>query len=234
MPLSLRRALPAGAGGVPGGRRPARRPGVDGASRARRAAGGHWGYLVRAVWWQPVVAAAVVATVVARLARLDPDMERFLAALLLALGTALVLDDPAAATLASSPTTLWRRRRRRLALALALVGVAWVAVEQVAGHPDAGLVPPGPATLVLGTLLGVVLATAALAGGEDQLGGAAAGPVLLGFVVVVARLPERWSLLPVAGHERRWGLVLAVAVLALLAASRDPAGRWPLAHRTRP
>jgi hypothetical protein len=185
------------------------------------------------VWWQPIVVAAVVAAVMARLARLDPVSERFLAALLLALGTALVLDDPAAATLAASPTTLWRRRRRRLALALALVSVAWVAVEGVAGHRDAGLVPPGSATLVLGTLLDVVLASAALAGGDDQLGGAAAGPVLLGFVVVVAKLPERWSLLPVAGHERRWGLVLALGVLALLAASRDPAGRRPLAHRPR-
>jgi hypothetical protein len=135
------------------------------------------------VWWQPIVVAAVVV----RLARLDPAMERFLAALLLALGTSLVLDDPAAATLASSPTTLWRRRRRRLTLALVLVGVAWVVVDRVAGHPDAGLVPPVSATLVLGTLLGLVLASAALAGGDDQLGGAAAGPVLLGFVVVVAQ-----------------------------------------------
>jgi hypothetical protein len=86
---------------------------------------------------------------------------------------------------------------------------------------------------VLGALLGVVLASAALAGGDDQLGGAAAGPVLLGFVVVVAKLPERWSLLPGAGHERRWGLVLALTVLVLLAASRDPAGRRPLARRAR-
>ena len=65
MPLSLRRALSAGAGGVPGGRRPARRAGVDGAARPRRAAGGHWGYLVCAVWWQPIVVAALVAAVVA-------------------------------------------------------------------------------------------------------------------------------------------------------------------------
>jgi hypothetical protein len=182
------------------------------------------------VWWQPIVVAAVVV----RLARLDPAMERFLAALLLALGTSLVLDDPAAATLASSPTTLWRRRRRRLTLALVLVGVAWVVVDRVAGHPDAGLVPPVSATLVLGTLLGLVLASAALAGGDDQLGGAAAGPVLLGFVVVVAKLPECLSLLPVAGHERRWGLVLAATVLMLAAASRDPAGRRSLVRRARP
>jgi hypothetical protein len=201
---------------------------------SRRAASGHWEYLIRAVWWQPIVAAAVAAAVVVRLARLDPAMEHFLAAMLLALGTALVLDDPAAATLAPSPTTLWRRRRRRLALALVLVGLAWVAVNQMAGHPRAGPLPPGPATLVLGTLLGVVLASAALAGGDDQLGGAAAGPVLLGFVVVAAKLPGRWSLLPVAGHERRWGLVLAATLLVLLAASRDPAARRPLARRARP
>jgi hypothetical protein len=232
VPLSLWRARSAGPDGGPGSQQPARPAGADRASRARVATS-PWGYLVRSVWWQPIVVAAVVAAVVARLAGLDPVTERFLAALLLALGTALVLDDPAAATLAASPTTLWRRRRRRLALALVLVGVAWVAVDRVAGHPDAGLIPPGPATLVLGTLLGVVLASAAVAGGEDQLGGAAAGPVLLGFVLVVARLPERWSLLPVAGHERRWGLVLAATVLALLAASRDPAARRPLARRAR-
>jgi hypothetical protein len=202
-------------------------------SLRRAPAAGRLGYLVRSVWWQPIVVAAVAAAVVLRLARLDPAMERFLVALLLALGTALVLDDPAAATLAASPTTLWRRRRHRLALALVLVGVAWVALDRVAGHPGAALVPPGSATLVLGTLLGVVLASAALAGGDDRLGGAAAGPVLLGFVIVVAQLPERWSLLPVAGHERRWGLVLAAAVLVLLAASRDPAARWPPARRAR-
>jgi hypothetical protein len=183
------------------------------------------------VWWQPIVAAAAVAGVVARLAELDPSMERLLVALLLALGTSLVLDDPAAATLAASPTTLWRRRRLRLTLALGLVGVAWVAVGRVAGHPDVGLAPPGPASLVLVTFVGVVLASAALAGGDHQLGGVAAGPVLLGFMVVANLLPDRWSLLPAAGHERRWALVLAATLVVLLVASRDPAARRPLARR---
>ena len=190
-----------------------------------------WPHLVRMVWWQPILAAGVVAGLVVRLATADPFIERSMGALLLALGAAMVLDDPAAATLNASPTSLGRRRRLRLALALPLVGVDWVVVGWAANQPNAELLPPGSATLVLATFVAIVLASTALAGQDDGMGGAAAGPALLAFVVVAIRLPERWALLPVEGHERRWGLVLAAAVLVLLASSRDPAARRRLTRR---
>jgi hypothetical protein len=195
---------------------------------------GLWPHLLRAVLWPPLGVAALVATLVARRAELDPLLEYGLAALLLALALALVLDDPAAATLAASPTPLRRRRALRLAVALPLLAAGWAMVGWAAAPTGGGLFPPGWATLVLATFAGVVLASAAVAGRDGGLGGAAAGPALLAFAVAAALLPGRWALLPVDGRERRWQLLLALALVVLLAASADPAARRPWARRAGP
>src|SRR5439155_27342006 len=81
-------------------------------------AGQLWSHLARSVRWQPIVAGAALAGAVGRFAS---HADATMLALLAALGASFVLDDPAAVTLASSPSTLWWRRRVCLAFVLPLV-----------------------------------------------------------------------------------------------------------------
>ena len=181
-----------------------------------------WPHLVRAVPWEPVVATATIAGALGRVAS-HADVTTLAA--LLALGVGFVLDDPAAATLACSPSTLWWRRRMRLVLMLPLVAFLWATVVAVAELPTA--TDHGPAALESATMVAVVLAASAAAArwNGDGMGGAAAGPVLLGLVFVARVLPGRWAFFPVQVHERRWLVALVVACGVLLLASRDPARR---------
>ena len=78
-------------------------------------AGQLWPHLLRAVRWQPIVAGAALAGALGRFAS---HADATMLALLMALGASFVLDDPAAVTLASSPSTLWWRRRVCLAFVL--------------------------------------------------------------------------------------------------------------------
>src|SRR5439155_3182122 len=93
-----------------------------------------WPHLVRSVRWQPIVAGAALAGAAGRF---ESHVDVTTLALLVALGASFVLDDPAAVTLASSPSTLWWRRRVCLAVVLALVALLWLAVIVVAELPAA-------------------------------------------------------------------------------------------------
>lgn len=155
-------------------------------------------------------------------------IELRLAAIALCIGAAFVLDDPAAQSLAASPTPLLFRRLLRTTLLLPLVGGLWAIVLWRAGESYASAL-----TLELAAMLAVTLAAAAAATARaaDGRGGLAAAPALLIMLsTALLALPAAWTLFaggpadPAwdASHVR-WALVLAVAVAAFLAASRDPA-----------
>lgn len=204
---------------------------------------------LRAMSWLPLLGTAVSAGVAVSL--IDPAagegralVALRVAAFLLAAGAAFALDDPAASTLAASPTALRARRAHRLLPACAAWGVLWTLAlaTTAAGAEDA---PVAAATLEAGGMLAVALAAAALAAPHtpDGRGGVAAVPVLtLGVLgcVLAQYLYPRWVTLfvmstaePEWGAARaRWIVVLAVAVAALSATSLDPARRrrrreWP-------
>jgi hypothetical protein len=165
------------------------------------------------------------ATLAAALGRVESRADATTLAVLVALGVCFVLDDPAAVTLACSPSTLWRRRGMRLVLVLPLTALLWAIVVVVAELPTA--TRHASEALELATVVAVALAAAAAAARRngDGMGGTAAGPLLLGVVFVARVLPGRWAFFPVPGHERRWLVALVVACGALLLASRDPARR---------
>lgn len=183
--------------------------------------------------WRALPAAGAVALAMLQLGG-PPVIELRMSAVALCIGAAFVLDDPAAQSLAASPTPLLFRRLLRTALLLPLVAGLWAIVLWCAGESFTTAL-----TLELLTMLVVTLAAAALAAPlvPDGRGGLAAAPVLL--IVLAAALlmlPPAWTLFALdpadpawqASHLR-WTLLLAAAAAIFLAASRDPANprTWP-------
>jgi fluoroquinolone transport system permease protein len=197
---------------------------------------------VRLASWRALPAAGALAVAMVHFFSAPPVIELRLAAIMLCVAAAFVLDDPAAHTLAASPTPLLLRRLLRTTLLLALLAALWMIVLWSAGeHIMTAL------TLELVTMLVVTLAAATVATPRipDGRGGIAAAPALLIILSALLLLPATWTLFAhdpddpawQASHLR-WALLLAIAVAAFLATSRDPANRHPPrlrlpGHRTR-
>ena len=155
------------------------------------------------------------------------------AAILLACGLALVLDDPAADLLAASPTTVARRWAARLLLAAGLTAFAWILllvwVDAVA---DA---VPWLALSVEAAALGafaVAVAAALRRWREVCEPGALTAPAVFGGVLAANLLPQRWSLLAAdpsaagwTASHLRWAALLGAAVVVVAAAAQDPGRR---------
>lgn len=185
---------------------------------------------VRMASWRALPAAGAIAVAMLHVSSAPAVIELRLAAIALCVGAAFVLDDPAAQTLAASPTSLLFRRLLRTTLLLALLAALWMIVLWRAGENVMTAL-----TLELVTMLVVTFAAAAVATTRipDGRGGVAAAPVLL--IILTAALlllPTAWTLFArdpadpawEASHIR-WALLLAIATAAFLAASRDPASR---------
>jgi hypothetical protein len=177
--------------------------------------------LLRAADLRPLLVAGVAALgVVALIARQDTSGPGELvtalrmAAVLLGVGVAFALDDPAAPTTAATPTPLVLRWALRAALPLPPVAVLWAVAFAIADRP--GL--PVPAlTLELVTVLAlahVLSAATQLLTGAPAGGGAAAG-LLLGLAaasLVIDPLRGPW----VPYGEATWNRVHALWLLTLL------------------
>ena len=154
------------------------------------------------------------------------------AGLFSAAGVGYVLDDAAAVTLASSPTTLAARRVLRVVLAVTIVTVGWFVIALgVLALRDRDAFPLRDLGLELATLGAVGLATGAVALRRDaRQGGPAAATAVLLLPLVVSGLRVRglqWLplLVPRTEHHARWAWFLAVAVVLYATASRDAAAR---------
>ena len=182
-----------------------------------------WPHLLRVTRWQPLLVGGALAAVLSRAGRADPELRALVVAVVLALGAAFVFDDAAAVTLASSPSTLRRRRAHRLALVLPTAAAVWALVLRSLSWTTHGVARPGPATLAFATMLAVTFAIAAMSCGPhaDLPGGAVTAPTLLALVLTSAALPRRFAVFPVAGHERRWWLVLAASAAVVWVRSAD-------------
>lgn len=169
--------------------------------------------------WQALLAASGVALVVSSLPG-SATLRTRLGALALCLGAAYLFDDPAAATLESSPVTLLLRRALRLALAAPPILAGWSVVLWRTNAPD-----PVGRTLELAAPLTLTLAIAA------ALGAIAASPLPLAFLAADRLLPSGWTLFGAGSPDRLWLLVLALAGIVAVWASLDPARRCVLRRR---
>ena len=145
------------------------------------------------------------------------------AAVVLCVGAAAVVEDPAANTLAAVPPPLRFRRALRLAIGAAALALAWGIVLRLGGI---GAPWTAALTLQFSALAAVTWGLAATL----PRGAAVAGPaVALAFLVARLGLPA-WTFAssPNSGAARLlWIVFLAGGVAGLLLASRDPARRRP-------
>ena len=168
----------------------------------------------RAMSWHPPLWAAVLA--LAYVAYEAPGayigyrlLVLRVAALLICMGAAFVLDDPTEETLGHVPTPLVLRRGLRIALLLPLLAVAWFGLVQLAGDvapKDGGPLPVGDLTVEVTTLLVVALCAACIGArlASDRLGGIAAAPILLGLVAVAMLLPGDQKMILGSPGDFRW------------------------------
>jgi hypothetical protein len=185
--------------------------------------------LVRPLWrtraWSPVpVAALAVALTVAALRlsgrAVDPGMLGLAAALLLSGAAAFATDDPSAVLVAPLPAPLRFRAGVRTGGAVVAAGCCWAAVLCY-------IVTTSAAALARPTLAFAVLLAVALLAGEC-FGGVAGGPAAVGFLLAVARLPDRWTVMDdTRGAGVRLAVLLLLACAGLVLRSRDPATAAP-------
>jgi hypothetical protein len=150
-----------------------------------------------------------------------------------------VLDDPAAATLRCSPTTLLRRRTHRVTFAVPLIA-AWWALTTTTFSRSTAHVALAAHTAQLGALVAIGLAGSCVSSRfvGDHARGGTAGALVVIVCFGTGFLPARQlQLVPVdpagPGAVRQLTAVLAVAVAVQLGASIDPARRTRPGRRRR-
>lgn len=181
--------------------------------------------VVRSMHWQPLLGMALAAILVLARSDLPPSEDASVAAACVAIGLSFVLDDPAASTLACSPSTLLQRACMRLALALPAAVTAWLVLLAAWGSGN-GLLPTRDDLLLFATLTAVVLAVEATSTRHQTTGGFVAAPALLALALIARVLPEPLTLFPVAGHTSRWWGLLGVSTAIVVLALRDPGRHW--------
>jgi hypothetical protein len=206
---------------------------------------------IRTIRWAALLGGAAAAQLVLWAAKGElsrggpiPLLPLRVAAVLLCLGAAFVLDDDAGATVEPAVASLIVRRGLRLALTVPVVGMAWgvalwAASRLAASGQETGAVVPrslpvAALTLEAAALLAVTLAAGAVSTptlGHGK-GGVAAGPTLLAFVMAMLSIRPYWQLFPSAAGEpgwaaahARWALILLAAMIVLAVFSLDPARR---------
>ena len=147
----------------------------------------------------------------------------------LAAATAYLLDEAATEAVAATPTSLRARSGSRLASAVAVLAIGAVGIAALALRSDTSA-RLGIMLWLTGCALVAVSASAVLRRRVAEPGEAVAGGVI-GLVLVLAIVHplDRWvDLLPTEAGQRWggsllvWGAVAMVAVMVLVAATRDP------------
>ena len=194
------------------------------------------GVLPRVTRWHPVLAGWLLSA--ALLAWKADDVQHAAAAVTLLRAVAVLLvtsvvalvDDAAANVLAPVPVPLAWRYGVRSGLAAAAVAAPWAAALLWVrpGRLFAAL------TLECAAMTAFALAVAnGIAHWSDARDASiAAGPAVLGVVILAVFLPPRWAMFAAPGDgwrdaHLRWTAVLGLALAVLLLTLRDPARRWP-------
>ena len=187
------------------------------------------GHLARAVSWGPLAVVGLAGLLAVALTS-DPGatlLRAQVAGVALGAAGAYVLDDPAAMTLGSSPTSLAKRCALRLTGGVLVALAAWGAIALAAR----GDVPLRGLTLEALTFLVLGFAVAALS--ARLVSPTVAGTIGSVIVVVVAAsglvARARWWPIPTSPLDpsatRELAVLTVVGLVLLLPASRDPAAR---------
>lgn len=212
--------------------------------------------VARSINWLPLAGSSIAAAVLVHLQTRDGCLSAGgeqcvfpeariqalrMAAVLIALGAAFVLDDRSEETTLHLPVGRLLRRSLRVGLAVPLVALAWAVSIALARGSElpGGSLPLAALSLELAAVLALSLAASAAAVGlvPEGLGGVGAGPLLLGSLALTFFLPRSitmWADGPenptwIPSHHR-WWIVLACAVAAFVVAGRDP---WRTLARRR-
>ena len=190
-----------------------------------------------------VIMATGSAAVVVWRAHLAGDIAELVLAVGLAIGLSPILDDPAAITLASSPTSRMHRVLARFAIVVPLGVAWWVITRGLAMTASMGpmavqfgrsvWVPSRESWLVVAALSALAIAVEARGSATGSSAGIGGSVCVLVFVGVATQLPGRWTLLPLADHPAGWLGVLGLASVAAGLAMGDP-GRPHIRLTRRP
>jgi hypothetical protein len=154
-------------------------------------------------------------------------------------GLGFALDDPAAETVAVSPTSLARRRIHRVGIAGAITAATWLVIAGVVATSDTQRFPTYDVLIEVAALAAIGLATSAIVQRRTQSpGGPTAalvvlvGPAFLNGVVFrdVRVFP---SLVPGQDLRERWIWLMLAGAAVLVRSSRDPACRKRVRHNPR-
>lgn len=186
------------------------------------------------VAWTPIVAACASTTVLAVWTRVgQPDhplVALRLGALLLAIGLAFAVEDPAAEVTAPSPVTFRMRCLARWLAPIAATSIVWLAAV-IAVPIDAQDRQILAADHVAVCLIAAAVALTAVRLGSNRPG-LVAGPTIFAFVLASTRLgilpgdldiPDGASAADQA--RARSAVIVAVAGAVLIGSTRDPARR---------
>ena len=193
----------------------------------------------RSMNWGPPVAVGGAVVALAALVGRDgtvppvPLLVRLIA-ILVAAGTAGLLDDAAQPSIEASPVTLRARRAIRIGLGWAVASVTLVTTMLILGARfDMTGFSSGRAAIEFAAILTLMTAAAGTALALGSSSGLSAGATaMMVFAVIMLRLPHRFSLIaapvgtPAFRQESlRWGLVLVVTLVGMAWHLRDPASR---------
>ncbi|MGW1211319.1 ABC transporter [Streptomyces sp. NPDC002499] len=165
----------------------------------------------RSLPWRALLASGAMALLLAAIPRMSDEPSTWLAvnllrtaALVLALGLAFVLDDPARHTTAAVPVRRPVRAGLRLALVAPVLASWWTAALLLV--PSSVRPPVGDITLEAGAAFALALAGATAAirfTDQAEPGQAVAAGLLVLAILTPLLLPESWALF-VAVEDKRW------------------------------
>ena len=178
----------------------------------------------RLAHWQLSIATLGLAALITSRTHAPPDVDRTLLTLSAAAGLAPLLVDPAAVTLASSPTPLRARFAYRLAWVMPAL-VCWTASQWILIADPHRLVPPRWVCLELATALAIVLGAELTSARTARATGLTGVAALCCFVALVAAASTRVAILPISEHEVRFASIGVIAVAWCWTFLREPALR---------
>lgn len=181
--------------------------------------------------WQPTARLMVAGIAYVTIgSQAGVQMRMSIASAGVAASSAFWLDDHAAVTIASSPTSLPIRRLHRITIAAVVVGLWSVAAVTIAANRG-GSFPIVGRALELSVLVTIALAASAVAStvGDRTIGGIAGAACSIACYATTFLPPQPW--LPLPAHPDtpdaapRLLATLACTMVALAYSSRDPAIR---------